>query len=420
MTNNGSAARSTSRSSMPLGSSVDGQPSVQQYGGHVVGLGGDRAAGCPARPWPRSGSAPAITSVPATDGADREPAGLHHRRRGPTAYPAPRSGAGALPAGVTFTDNGDGTATLAGTPGCRNGRESTLSPSRPPTTSGSPATQSFTLTVDQRTGHHQCRLGDRSPSARPLDFTVTTSAATRRRPYRVRDAARRGHLHRQRQRHRHPGRHAGRRHQRELPAHHHRLQRGRARTAPSPSPWWWAINRPAFTSASTATFTLGAAGTFTVTTSGNPAPTITKKGKVPAGLTLVANGNGTDTLSGTPTKAGTSSLKLTAKNVAGTATQTLSIAVGTGPTISAKASESVAAGHSVKDTIKATGSPNPAITESGALPTGVTFTPNTGSSTEAKLSGKPQAGTEGTYVLNFTATNTLGHASTTLTLTVKS
>jgi hypothetical protein len=243
-------------------------------------------------------------------------------------YPdAALSKSGALPTGVTFTDNGNGTATLGGTPGAgTNGSYPiTITASNGVSPNG---TQSFTLVVGNQP--------------------------------------------------------------------------------------------PAFTSASTATFTLGASGTFTVTTSGNPAPTITKKGKVPAGLTLVANGNGTDTLSGTPTKAGTSSLKLTAKNVAGTATQTLSIAVGTGPTISAKASESVAAGHSVKDTIKATGSPNPAITESGALPTGVTFTPNTGSSTEAKLSGKPQAGTEGTYVLNFTATNTLGHASTTLTLTVKS
>jgi hypothetical protein len=98
----------------------------------------------------------------------------------------------------------------------------------------------------------------------------------------------------------------------------------------------------------------------------------------------------------------------------------LSVAVVAGPTISAKSSQSVVAGHSVKDTVKTTGSPTPAITESGSLPAGVTFTPNAGSSTEATLSGKPQAGTEGTYVLTFTATNTSGHASTSMALTVKS
>jgi hypothetical protein len=177
---------------------------------------------------------------------------------------------------------------------------------------------------------------------------------------------------------------------------------------------------PAFTSASSATFTVGQNGTFTVATNGIPPATITKMGAVPAGLTLVANGNGTDTLSGTPTRARTSSLKLTASNADGKATQTLSIAVVAGPTISAKSSQSVVVGRSVKYTVRTAGSPTPAITESGPLPSGVTFTANTASSTKAKLSGSPAAGTEGTYALTFTATNPAGHASTSMTLTVKS
>jgi large repetitive protein len=111
---------------------------------------------------------------------------------------------------------------------------------------------------------------------------------------------------------------------------------------------------------------------------------------------------------------------LTATNADGTATQTLSVVVVAGPTISAKASQSVIVGRAVRYTVRTSGTPTPAITESGTLPTGVTFVANTGSSTEARLSGSPAAGTEGTYPLTFTATDSSGHASISMTLTVKS
>ena len=56
---------------------------------------------------------------------------------------------GALPAGVTFTDNGDGTATLAGTPAAGTG--GTYPFTITATNGVEPhATQSFTLTVDGR------------------------------------------------------------------------------------------------------------------------------------------------------------------------------------------------------------------------------------------------------------------------------
>lgn len=54
-------------------------------------------------------------------------------------------------------------------------------------------------------------------------------------------------------------------------------------------------------------------------------------------------------------------------------------------------------------TVTATGSPTPTLSESGALPNGVTFNASTGI-----LSGNPQAGTSGTYPITFTASNSAG------------
>jgi hypothetical protein len=54
------------------------------------------------------------------------------------------------------------------------------------------------------------------------------------------------------------------------------------------------------TSADTATAYDGDMFSFKVTTTGSPTPTIKKKGKLPRGLHLVDNGNGTATISGVP------------------------------------------------------------------------------------------------------------------------
>ena len=71
---------------------------------------------------------------------------------------------------------------------------------------------------------------------------------------------------------------------------------------------------PAITSAAATTFTTGALGTFTVTTTGSPTPTVSESGALPGGVTFTDNGNGTATLSGTPTAAGTYPLTFTAAN----------------------------------------------------------------------------------------------------------
>jgi hypothetical protein len=71
---------------------------------------------------------------------------------------------------------------------------------------------------------------------------------------------------------------------------------------------------PAITSANTATFTVGTASSFTVTTTGYPVPSITESGSLPSGVSFVDNHNGTGTLSGTPAAAGTFKVSFTAAN----------------------------------------------------------------------------------------------------------
>ena len=76
---------------------------------------------------------------------------------------------------------------------------------------------------------------------------------------------------------------------------------------------------PAITSANGAIFTVGITGTFTVTTTGLPAPSLTASGTLPTGVTFTDNGNGSGTFSGAPTtNAGTPySIGLTAHNGVG-------------------------------------------------------------------------------------------------------
>jgi Putative Ig domain len=149
-----------------------------------------------------------------------------------TGYPAPTMAeSGTLPQGLTWVDNGNGTATLSGTPGVGQGGVYPLTITA--TNSAGTATQSFTLTVDQA---------------------------------------------------------------------------------------------PSITSAATASGTHGKAFSFTFTSAGYPAANLTISAAV-KGLSFAPGSNGTATLSGTPTNAGTYVLTLTAKNVAGTATQTFTLTV---------------------------------------------------------------------------------------------
>jgi len=65
-------------------------------------------------------------------------------------------------------------------------------------------------------------------------------------------------------------------------------------------------------------------------------------------------------------------------------------------------------------TVTVTGFPAPTLSETGMLPSGVSFNASTG-----VLSGTPAAGTGGTYNLTFTATNSAGNATQNFTLMVQ-
>ncbi|MDQ6739398.1 MAG: putative Ig domain-containing protein, partial [Actinomycetota bacterium] len=164
-----------------------------------------------------------------------------------------------------------------------------------------------------------------------------------------------------------------------------------------------ATQPPAITSANSTTFTVGTAGTFTVTKTGFPAPTLSESGTLPSGVTFNAT---TGVLSGTPA-AGTGGaypITFTASNGVGSdAVQSFTLTVNQAPAITSANSTTFAIGTAGTFTVTKTGFPAPTLSQSGTLPSGVTFNATTG-----VLSGTPGAGTTGVYPITFTATNGVG------------
>ena len=171
-------------------------------------------------------------------------------------------GGAALPSGVTFTNNGNGTATLAGTPAA-----------------GTAGTYNFTVTASNGV----------NPNA-TQGFTLTVHQA------------------------------------------------------------------PAIISGNSTTFTAGTTGSFTVSTSGSPTPGLSKTGTLPTGVNFIDNGNGTATLSGSTTAAGSYPITITANNgVSPNATQnfTLTVSPGAVSHFSVSAPPTTTAGSSFPITVTA-------------------------------------------------------------------
>ena len=321
-----------------------------------------------------------------------------------------------LPSGVTFTDNGDGTATLAGTPAANTG--GTYQFTINATNDVIPdATQSFTLTVGQAcqitsaaaatfavgqagtftvttTGYPTCIFP--APLTLPSGVTFTdngdgtatisgTPAANTGGTYPFTINATNG----------------------VIPA--------------AAQTFTLTVNQACrITSPAGTTFTVGQVGTYTVTSTGVPNCALSEKGALPSGVTFTDNGDGTAALSGTPApdSGGPYPFTITATNGAGPdVTQSFALTVNQAPGITSADHTTFEVGHAGTLTVTTTGAPTPGLSEKGGLPRGVKFKDN-GDGT-ATLAGTPAPGSGGKYPVTITATNGVSPAATrSFTLTV--
>ncbi|UFU04080.1 Ig domain-containing protein [Ruania suaedae] len=167
---------------------------------------------------------------------------------------------------------------------------------------------------------------------------------------------------------------------------------------------------PVFVSGDVVTFTAGLLGEFVVEVgAGFPGPvSIGSESVVPEGLSLVDNGDGTASLSGTAVAGGVSVLELVATNGAGlSAEQSLTVTVVQSPALVTEPSLELIAGVPGELVLEtAPGFPaDTALRLAGDLPAGVTFTDN-GDGT-ATISGNAGPDVVGEYPVTVTASNEL-------------
>lgn len=175
----------------------------------------------------------------------------------------------------------------------------------------------------------------------------------------------------------------------------------------------------AITSAASATTNVGSALTFKVTTTGFPASSVTELGSLPAGVTFKPSANGSATIKGTPAAGtgGTYPLTIDASNVVGSDTQDFVLTVNQGPVFNSAPGTTVTVGTSFDFQVSASGgSPAPNITETGTLPSGVSFEPGLPGS--ASITGSAAAHTGGTYALTLKAKGSAGTTTQSFTFTV--
>ena len=173
-------------------------------------------------------------------------------------------------------------------------------------------------------------------------------------------------------------------------------------------------NAPLITSAAQTSVAAKAPLTFTITTANIPNALIHAR-HLPAWLTLTDNGDGTATLTGTPPRAGTTTLQLIAANAHGPkATQTLTITAFRAPKFISGARTLAAPGQPIFVSVATTGFPSPTVS-SADLPAWLTLTPD--GNGFATLAGTPP--TVGTSTFTLTATNIGGSVDQLFTLRVK-
>jgi hypothetical protein len=346
--------------------------------------------------------APAITSGSSVTFVARSSGSFTVRTSG---YPAATiSVGGAMPDGVTFSSNSDGTGTLSGTPGAATGGTFPLTFTAT-NAAGTTPPQSFTLTVHEAPAITSANsvvftvasagsfrvstTGFPAPSlqitgALPTGVTFDTST----RMLSGTPAAGSGG------------------------SYPVTLKAANGVGVDAMQTFTLVVHAaPALTSADNATFLTGTSARFSVTTSGYPAATIVRGGvNLPAGVSFTSNGDGTGSLSGTPAPGtgGTYAITFTANNAAGTsAAQNFILTVNEAPTITSASTATFTVGKAGSFIVTTGGFPLPIVTMTGALPSGVTF-----DSASGKLSGTPAVGSAGSYALTVKASNGIGTHST--------
>lgn len=343
---------------------------------------------------------PAITSAASASGAEGDPFSFTVTT---SATPAVTSitKTGALPSGVTLTNNGDGTATIAGTPGTGSTGVYPITISAD-NGLGAPAHQTFVLTVNLKPAITSAP-STTAATGDAFSFSITADGVPT--PSISESGA--------------------------LPTGVNFLDNGNGTATLSGTPaagtqgsypltitanngigsatqnfTLVVQNQASITSASAATATEGDAFSFLVTSTGSPTPAVSHSGALPAGLSFVSAPDGTATISGTPA-AGTQGLypiTIFATNGVDTpATQSFVLTVQAAPVITSADNTSATEADAFSFQVTTTGLPAPSLTQDGALPDGVNFVDN-GDGT-ATLSGTPSAGTAGTYPITITASN---------------
>ncbi len=323
-----------------------------------------------------------------------------------------------LPSGVTLTDNGNGTATLAGTsavaPGVYTfsiGASNGISPN---------ATQAFTLTVTSAPAITSA-ASDTVPSGSAFTYSVTTTGSPTPAITLASGST--------------------------LPSGVTLTDNGNGTatlagtSAVAPGVYTFFIgaangvtpnatqaftltvtSAPAITSAASDTVAAGTAFAYSVTTTGTPTPAITLNtvSTLPSGVTLTDNKNGTATLAGTSSVApGVYTFSIGASNgITPNATQAFTLTVTSAPAITSAASDTVPSGSAFTYSVTTTGTPTPAITlaSGSTLPSGVTLTDNKNGT--ATLAGT-SAVAAGVYTFSIQAANGITpNATQAFTLTV--
>jgi hypothetical protein len=176
---------------------------------------------------------------------------------------------------------------------------------------------------------------------------------------------------------------------------------------------------PTITSAASATALVGTSFAFLVTTTGDAPVTVSESGKLPRGLSFTPEDGGTALIDGTPAwgTGGLYNVTLTATNRLGPATQSFALTVDQAPAINAASSWTVRVGEAASFTATASGYPAPVVSvASGTLPAGLS--PSNTTTGALVISGTPQPGSAGTYLVVLSATSTTGTATEALEIIV--